>query len=392
MRPRLLRPKLSIFYPMNIVVDANIPFAEKAFSVFGNVRVASGRQIDHTLVKDADLLLVRSVTRVDRALLENTTVRFVGTATIGTDHVDADYLAGRGIAFVSAPGSNARSVAEYVACALVHVFEGDPEALSRRTLGVIGKGNVGSRVLSIAYGLGMRCLVCDPPLERAGGGKEFVPLDETIRGSDIVTLHVPLTDSGAYPTRYLVDAKFIGRMKPSAMLINTSRGRVVREAALLSLRNRLGPVVLDVWEDEPAIGLKTLAAADIATPHIAGYSYDGKVRGCRMLFNAVAAFLNRKVQWDDAVSDIGAEEKTIDVREAKRPLACALENAYPIMEDDARLRAIVDRKDPGAYFDELRKKYPKRIEFEHFTVRCSRRQENSVGETLKKIGFKVRIE
>jgi erythronate-4-phosphate dehydrogenase len=377
---------------MNIVVDANIPFAETAFSAFGNVRVASGRAIDHALVKDADMLLVRSVTSVDKELLHDTAVRFVGTATIGTDHVDTDYLASRGIAFVSAPGSNARSVAEYVACALVHVFEGDLENLSRKTLGVIGAGNVGSRVLSIARGLGMPCLVNDPPLQKKTGGEGFVSLDEILSKSDIVTIHVPLIHSGEFSTVSLVDKRFIETMKSPAMLINTSRGQVVEEAALRSLRSGLGPVVLDVWENEPSISPETLALATIATPHIAGYSYDGKVRGSRMLFEAVAGFLNCRVQWEDAVTDTGAEATTIDVRGANRPLARALEAAYPIMDDDARLRGIIDKKEPGAYFDGLRKSYPKRLEFEHFTVCCSPGQEKTFGRVLGNLGFKVRVE
>jgi erythronate-4-phosphate dehydrogenase len=344
------------------------------------------------MVKDAGMLLVRSVTRVDRELLDNTAVRFVGTATIGTDHVDAGYLNDRGIAFTSAPGSNAQSVAEYVACAIVHVFQGDSTRLSGKTLGIVGRGNVGSRVLRIGHALGMRCLVNDPPLQQSIGGKGFAPLEEVTAEADIVTLHVPLTRSGDYPTVNMIDEGFIGKMKPSAMLINTSRGGVVDEKALCSLRTRLGAVVLDVWENEPAIDFKTLAEADIATPHIAGYSYDGKVRGARMLFDAAAAFLKSTITWGEAVSETEAMEKTIDVREAQRPLLFALEAAYPIMEDDARLRKIVDQKDPGAYFDELRKKYPTRLEFEHFTILCLAKQRDGVGRVLKNLGFKVRIE
>jgi erythronate-4-phosphate dehydrogenase len=376
---------------MNIVVDANIPFAEKGFSIFGNVRVASGREIDHALVKDADMLLVRSVTRVDKELLHGTAVRFVGTATIGTDHVDTGYLAAQGIAFASAPGSNARSVAQYVASALVHVFEGDAENLSRKTLGVIGAGNVGSRVFSLARGLGMPCLVNDPPLQKKTGGEGFVSLEELVERSDIVTIHVPLVCSGDHPTFSLVDERFIETMKPSAMLINTSRGQVVKEAALRSLRSRLGPVVLDVWENEPSISLETLALATIATPHIAGYSYDGKIRGARMLFEAAAGFLNCRVQWDTVVPGIDPGETIVDVRAAKYPLSCALQSAYPIMDDDARLRCIVDKNEPGAYFDGLRKKYPQRLEFEHFAVRCSFHQEKTCGQALKALGFKVRV-
>jgi erythronate-4-phosphate dehydrogenase len=377
---------------MNIVADANIPFAVQAFSCFGNVRVAPGRAIDKAMVADADMLLVRSVTRVDRNLLENSHVRFVGTATIGIDHVDTGYLAAQGIAFASAPGSNAQSVAEYVACSLVHVYHGDLTELSGKTLGVIGAGNVGSRVLKIGQSLGMRCLVNDPPLAQASSGKGFSSLEEIQSEADIITLHVPFTNAGLYPTLSLVDETFIKNMKPSSMLINTSRGRVVDEKALISLRNRLGAVVLDVWENEPAIDFKTLALADISTPHIAGYSYDGKVRGARMLFEAAAAFLKSRARWSDSVLETEITGQSIDIREAQRPLAFALETAYPIMADDAQLRKILNQENPAAYFDELRKQYPKRLEFEHFSVCCSRQQEEAMGPTLKKLGFTVRRE
>jgi erythronate-4-phosphate dehydrogenase len=375
---------------MNIVADANIPFVEKAFSQFGKVRIVSGREINRALVKDADMLLVRSVTRVDKSLLENTSVKFVGTATIGIDHIDTAYLSERGIAFASAPGSNAQSVAEYVACALVHVYQGNLATLSGKVLGIIGRGNVGSRVLRIGHALGMRCLVNDPPLQQSTGGGGFVPLDEIVSDADIITLHVPLTDSGAYPTVSMVDEEFIEKLRPSAMIINTSRGRVINEKALLSRRRRVGAVVLDVWENEPAINFKTLAQADIATPHIAGYSYDGKVRGARMLYEAAAAIFKNARRWSEAVSEKGSVEEIIDIRGARRSLACALSAAYPIMEDDARLRKIVDQEQPKVYFDELRKKYPKRLEFEHYVVLCSAEQRKGIGKVLENLGFKVR--
>jgi erythronate-4-phosphate dehydrogenase len=264
--------------------------------------------------------------------------------------------------------------------------------LSGKTLGVIGAGNVGSRVLKIGRSLGMRCLVNDPPLAKASAGKGFSSLEEIQSEADIITLHVPLTSSGAYPTVSMVNEAFIRNMKPSSMLINTSRGRVVDEKALLSMRNRLGAVILDVWENEPAIDFKTLAQANIATPHIAGYSYDGKIRGTQMLFEAAAAFLKSSARWSDIVLETGAAGQSIDIRDAQRPLAFALETAYPIMKDDAQLRKIVDQEDPLSYFDELRKQYPKRIEFEHFSVYCSRQQENTFGQALRILGFAVRRE
>jgi erythronate-4-phosphate dehydrogenase len=375
---------------MNIVADGNIPFVKEAFSRFGTITLAPGREITREMVANAEILLVRSVTRVDKDLLENTAIKFVATATIGFDHIDLDYLAQKGIRFASAPGSNAQSVAEYIVCALCTVFDGDLSALSKKTIGVIGAGNVGSRVIRMAKALGFTCLVNDPPLEKAKGGDGFSPLDEVLQTADIVTLHVPLSKSGAFPTFHMVNERFLNKMKPGACLFNTSRGTVVDEKALLGLRSALGAVVLDVWENEPSIDMQTLAAADIATPHIAGYSYDGKVRGARMIFEAAAAFLKSGVSWNDVVS-VAAENKIIDARAAQIPLLHALHSAYPILTDDRRLRKMADEINPSIYFESLRNTYPKRLEFPHFSIHCSRNQADTAG-TLEKLGFTVSID
>jgi erythronate-4-phosphate dehydrogenase len=276
-----------------------------------------------------------------------------------------------------------------VICSIVHVFQGDLSLISGKTLGVVGAGNVGSRVIGMGRGLGMRCLVNDPPLALSNGAEGFVPLEQVIAEADIVTLHVPLTDSGPFPTAHLADASFLGKMKPGAMLINSSRGRVTDEKALVSLRSRLGPVVLDVWAGEPSINPAMLEKTDIATPHIAGYSYDGKVRGAQMLFGAAAAYLKSDIRWSDAVEQTETDQRIIDIRDARRPLMEALETAYPIMEDDARMRKIAQSENPREYFDKLRKEYPKRLEFGHFAVRCSKEQELAIGPTLRNLGFKA---
>jgi erythronate-4-phosphate dehydrogenase len=375
---------------MNIIADGNIPFVKEAFTRFGNVSVMPGREITRETVKNAEMLFVRSVTRVDKNLLDNTAVKFVGTATIGTDHIDIGYLNKKGIQFASAPGSNAQSVAEYVACALCTIFHGDRQTLSKKTIGIIGAGNVGSRVLRMAKALGLQCLVNDPPLEQSTRVKDFVSLEEILRTADIITLHVPLSLSGPYPTFHMVDETFLEKMKLGAALINSSRGKVVDEKALHRLRNKLGSVVLDVWENEPSINLQTLALADIATPHIAGYSFDGKVRGARMIFEAAAAYLKIDVSWNEAVLEEVKGPQTIDIRDAAFPLLYALQRAYPIMADDGRLRKIANKKIPSFHLDVLRIIYPKRLEFPHFIVRCSRRQAD-IARMLANLGFTVQF-
>jgi len=377
---------------MNIVADADIAFVQEAFSEFGAVELLPGRRITRETVQDAAVLLVRSVTRVDRALLDTTAVRFVGTATIGIDHVDTDYLAHQAIGFASAPGSNADSVADYVTAALVQLAESKRLELQSMTIGIIGVGNVGSRVMARAEALGMRCLCCDPPKQRMTGSGMYLPLGNVLEEADIVTLHVPLTADGEDATVRMADERFLRRMKENAILINSSRGGVIDEAALRRYRGRLGGFVADVWEGEPMINLDTLRCADIATPHIAGYSFEGKVRGTAMIHEAACAFFFHAPVWR-AVRYLGKRPAgRIDVSGAKKPVYKAVMTAYPIMEDDGRMRMIADTpaEKRGEYFDALRRSYPKRREFSHYTVMCDRKHQADA-DVLKRLGFSVQV-
>ncbi|HLG43654.1 MAG TPA: 4-phosphoerythronate dehydrogenase, partial [Nitrospirales bacterium] len=274
---------------MKIVADANIPLVEEAFGQLGQVTLLPGREIGPEQVRDADVLIVRSVTSVGPALLEGSRVRFVGSATIGLDHVDEVFLNRRGIAFAYAPGSNANSVAEYVIAALLALGR---ERYEGRTLGLIGVGRIGTLVQEKALALGMTVLANDPPLERAGRAG-LVSLDALLRGSDLVSCHVPLTREGPDATFHLLDEARLSLLQSHAVVINTARGPVVDNAALLrALRGgRIGGAVLDVWEHEPEPDPELIEAVTLGTPHIAGYSFDGKVNGTRMLYDAVCAFL-----------------------------------------------------------------------------------------------------
>jgi erythronate-4-phosphate dehydrogenase len=354
---------------MNIVADENIPAVAEAFGTLGAVTLVNGRAMSAAQVRDADLLLVRSVTRVDESLLAGSRVRFVGSATIGFDHVDREYLAARGIGFATAPGSNATSAAEYVVSALLVLSERQQRPLAGRTVGIIGCGNVGSRVRARLTALGMHCHINDPPRAARGEADDYVDL-ATALACDVVTLHVPLTHGGAHPTFHLLDAPALDRLRPGAVLVNTARGAALDNVALDALlaRRRDIDVVLDVWEGEPDIRLSLLERVALGTPHIAGYSLDGKLRGTAMIYTAVCEYLGQLPAWDVGVVLPALQPLTIRGGE-RLPVEAVVRDAvtgcYDIRADDARLResAGLGPAARALYFDRLRKEYPVRREF-----------------------------
>ena len=361
--------------PLHLVVDANIPCAPEAFAGFGQVERVPGEAITPATLAGADVLLVRSVTRVDEALLGGSLVRFVGSATIGTDHVDRKYLDEAGISFAHAPGSNAQSVVEYVLAALLVAGARRGAVLRDQTVGVVGCGHVGGALAARLEALGARVLRNDPPraeaAEAAGLPHDFVPLATVLAASDVVTLHPPLTRSGPHPTYHLIGAAELAAMRPDALLVNASRGAVVDNAALRDAleAGRIGSAVLDVWEHEPTPDPGLLRLAAVATPHIAGYSRDGKVTGTAMLHDALAEWLGAPVTWD-------AERALAEEAAALAPLAppgpglpetayldALARQAYDLRADDARMRGLLDLPAPecGAAFHRLRRTYPCRF-------------------------------
>ncbi|AND70251.1 4-phosphoerythronate dehydrogenase [Dyella thiooxydans] len=351
---------------MKILVDENMPLARELFASFGEVLARPGRSLTADDVHDADVLLVRSVTRVDEALLAGSRVRFVGTATIGTDHVDLDWLRAQGIAFASAPGCNAMSVVDYVSSALLELADRHDFALAGRRAGIVGLGNVGSRLQRRLQALGLEVLACDPPLADAGH-TGLVDMD-AIAGCDIVSFHTPLLRHGAHPSFHLADAALLARLKPGAILLNTSRGAVVDNAALLSALERRDDlhVVLDVWEGEPLVDRRLAARVELATPHIAGYSYDGKLRGTWMLYEALCAFLDQPPTMTLASLVPDSARRVLDLAQLAPRRALDLVYAtYRITDDDTAFRATLDQTDDirAAAFDRLRKQYPLRREF-----------------------------
>ena len=377
---------------MRIVVDENVPYGREAFETLGEVATAPGRAITSAVIEGAELLIVRSITRVNRELLEGSPIRFVGTCTIGEDHIDKAYLAGKGIGFSSAPGCNAGSVGQYMASAWLVLAEKHGLDLSELKLGIVGVGNVGKQVLARATAFGMTCVLNDPPLFDQTGDTKYRPLEE-IFDCDVVTLHVPLDKAGKHPTLHLADAAFLQRMKPGALLVNSSRGAVCDNQALKAAlqSGHLRGALLDVWEGEPTPDLDLLQMVDIATPHIAGYSFDGKVDGTRQIYNAACRFLDIDPIWRAEDSLPEPEVPHIDV-DGNNPNAVrdAVLRVYDIRSDDKDMRALleVDAAERAAHFDGLRKNYPRRREF--FNTRVCLKPENpGIASVLSGLGFSL---
>jgi len=380
--------------PVHIVVNKHTPFAVQLFERIGNVTALDTKEITKETVKDADILIVRSETKVNRELLEGSKVKFVGTVTIGIDHIDVDYLKEKGIHFVSAPGSNANSVGEYVISALLELANLKHLSLTNKTIGIVGVGNVGSNVWRKAEALGMKVLLNDPPLEMQGCNYPLIPLEDLMR-ADIISLHVPLTRSGPYATYHFFDEKRIGQMKPGSILINTSRGPVVETNALKEalIHRHLSGAVLDVWENEPRIDTELLDLASIGTPHIAGYSLDGKINALWMNYKAVCKFLSLPI--DKSIESIipspSLPEINIErIDSLEETLREIVKKCYDIIFDDRNLRKIImlPKEQQADYFSSLRANYRIRREFFNTTINIPKR-EAVFGRILESLGFKI---
>lgn len=275
---------------MKIVIDDKIPYIRETISMLTDDAVyKKGSEICAEDVRDADALIVRTRTRCDENLLSGSRVSFVATATIGFDHIDAGYMRRAGIDWMSCPGCNAGSVGQYIRSVFLLMRYSLHMDLSSLTVGIVGCGHVGSKITDVARSLGMRILICDPPRQERGDGTGFVTMDVIEHECDIITFHVPLTKDGPWPTYHMADEAFFSRLERRPVVINTSRGEVVDNAALLNALqyNKVGRAVIDTWEHEPDISLKLLDKVWIATPHIAGYSADGKVNADNMVIDGL---------------------------------------------------------------------------------------------------------
>lgn len=375
---------------MLIIADENMPFARDWFEAFGEVQTLPGRAITAEQIQDADALLVRSVTRVNYELLQNSRVRFVGSATSGIEHIDTNYLMTHGIGCASAPGCNATAVVEYVLsclCALDGVFE---KLLAGSVVGILGLGNVGSRLAHRLQTLGIRCVGYDPFLNAEENNLPLANF-ETVLGADVICCHVPLTKSGAYPTWHLIDEQRLRNLRKDTVLINASRGAVIDNAALLNvLRERDDlRVVLDVWEAEPAIDRALLDRVALATPHIAGYSWDGKVAGTRMVLEAFCDFFNLSLPMQ--TNDVSRPSLKIASTENRVALlVSAIQSVYDVRRDDREMRAALsacENNEIANIFDHLRKDYPQRREIAAYAIDNWSALSSTEQELLRRLGF-----
>lgn len=355
--------------PLNIYYDENIVFAREFFEDLGTLVPFSGRDLNAEQVQDADVLLVRSITKVNESLLkENPKLAFVGTATIGEDHIDKPYLASRNIPFYSAPGCNAISVAEYVISALVVLAEKYLLNLLPLKVGIVGAGNTGSRLSEKLTALGIEHVLCDPFIsEENYQGRTFVDLDEVL-ACDVISLHVPITRGGDHATYHLLDEKRLSALKDEQILINACRGEVIDNQALLKLKQTglKTKLVLDVWENEPNVLIPLIEYADIASAHIAGYSLEGKARGTEMLYQALCKQINVKntKKLADFLPLPSIDDVKINHTFDETTLKQLIKLVYDVRRDDGIFRQQIIEKG----FDYIRRTYPDRREFSAISV------------------------
>lgn len=373
---------------MKIIIDDKIPFIKGAFEQVAEVIYLPGASITKKDIQDADALITRTRTICNKELLKNSNVKFIATATIGYDHIDTKWCEENGIAWTNAPGCNSMSVTQWVASVIITLAQKHNFELKDRTLGVVGVGNVGRKVVRLGESLGMQVVLCDPPVARNISACGLISLDGIIREADIISLHVPLNMEGIDKTYHLIDEQKLRKLRPGTLLLNSSRGEVVDNIALKKFipEHHLLATALDVWENEPGIDPELLDILDIATPHIAGYSADGKANGTTMSVRAVSKFFNLGLD-DWSVSNIEAPYNAVIEYDAANKtnqeiLTDLILKTYQVEEDDKRLRESIHE------FELQRGNYPLRREFAAYTVHL-KNGSKSIVHDLKQIGFKL---
>jgi len=376
---------------MKIVADENIPLLRNFFGDIGVIETYPGRQLTNECVRDADVLLVRSVTQVNESLLSGSSVKFVGTCTIGTDHIDTEYLQKCGISFSSAPGCNANSVVEYVISTLSVLSESRHIELSDITVGVVGCGNVGSRVVSTLRRLGIEVLSNDPLIDQS----DMVSLDEVLK-CDIISLHTPLTTEGPHPTHHLFNEEILAKLSGQQILINTGRGAVI-DGEALKQKLKAEPeftAVLDVWETEPNIDPELARLVAIGTPHIAGYSLDGKIGGTEMVYQSLCRHFGLPSRHKAAqfiASPPLSKMYFTSEAELTWSMHTAIRAIYDVRHDHCALMGSLngDESQRVAAFDQLRKEYRARREFSTIKV-LLKNTDSSMHSMFKALGFNVK--
>jgi len=373
---------------MKFIIDDKIPYIQGALEPFGEVVYLSGPKTTPEIVRNADAIITRTRTICNEQLLAGSTVKIIATATIGFDHIDTDYCVKAGILWTNAPGCNSKSVEQYIASALFVLAERKGFELKGKTIGVVGVGQVGSKVARVCELLGMKVLLNDPPRARVEGAEKFCSLEQIKQKADFITLHVPLNMQGEDATYHLADDVFFQALKRKPILFNSCRGEVLdTKAAITAVRNGLiSGLVIDCWENEPDIDLELLGLVDLATPHIAGYSKDGKANGTSMSIQALSRFFGLGIDdWKaqkvevpvNTLIEMDGSELSEETMLSKAVLA-----TYDIQIDDANLR-----RNP-ALFEKLRGDYPVRREYPIYTIKC-----RNVGQDMQKkleaLGFKI---
>lgn len=374
---------------MKAVIDKDIPFIEGVLEPFLDVEYRPGREIDKSAVKDADALIIRTRTICNEQLLKGSKVKFIASATIGFDHIDTEYCEGNGITWTNAPGCNSSSVQQYIASVLVNLAAKRNFYLKQRTIGIVGVGNVGKKVMRLAENLGMRVVINDPPRMRNESPCGFVSLEGILREADIISFHVPLTLTGQDKTFHMVNQDFLQKVNKGTIIINTSRGEVVDTMALKEALHsgKVDGAVLDVWENEPDIDPEMLQIADIATPHIAGYSADGKANGTAMSVQALSRFFGLELDdWYPYDIPMPATSNLVIDGKGKRSQDVyfeAITNTYKVTDDDQRLREKLQN------FEKLRAAYPLRREFGAYELEL-RNVDDETRQNLMRMGFHIK--
>jgi len=375
---------------MRIIADDKIPFLKGALEPYAEVVYIPGKQIKMEMLKDSDALLIRTRTICNENLLKGTSIRFIGTATIGFDHIDTDYCSKNKIIWTNAPGCNSSSVQQYIAAALFRISSEHHFSLKDKTLGIIGVGNVGSKVEKFARSVGMNVLLNDPPRARIEGKKNFHSLNTVLSGSDILTVHVPLNIVGEDQTWHLFNEESFKKIKRGAWFLNSSRGEVTDTYSLKNAlySGMLSGAVIDVWENEPNIDPELLQQAFIATPHIAGYSTDGKANGTSMVVNSLTKYFNLPSEnwYPSDVPPPASPYISIDCnnKSEEEIIREAVIHTYNIDKDNSMLRISIQN------FEKLRGDYPVRREFTSYTINLKDGTEK-VLQTMKSIGFRMKI-
>ena len=378
---------------MKILADQNIPDVAQAFADLGEVILMPGRDIRPQHLQDCQCLITRTVTRVDAALLEGSAIEFVGTATIGTDHMDLDYLRSSNIGYSNAAGCNAEGAAEYVISGLFELSRQKNFDPFKLKAGIVGFGNVGSRLFAKLDALGIDCLVCDPPLQQHGASEQaFVALGTIFAECNFISLHVPLIDNGDHPTFHLLDAARLAGLVDGCVVVNAARGEVVDNTALLEIlqsRNDLS-VYLDTWENEPLVSRELLRRVDLATPHIAGYSVEGRLRGTQMVLDAACNHFQLTSSWHmseqlPAVREIDCIEFGTDVgfwQDLFRA-HCDIRRDHNDFVDGSSLANDAF----ATHFDGLRRIFPDRLEYDRLKLNIDRSRQPA--EQLARLGFQI---